>query len=146
MAHSVQIVIACDDPSRLAGFWAEAIGYILQPPPEGYESWDSFADESGIPKEQRNDISAVVDPQGKGPRVLFERWNGGEPNQRVHIDVNAVGGHGFAGSEDERRAALTAERKRLESLGATFKRDATGAFGEIWIEMYDPEGNWFCVQ
>jgi hypothetical protein len=31
-------------------------------------------------------------------------------------------------------------------LGATFERVATGMAGEIWMEMYDPEGNWFCVQ
>lgn len=146
MAHSVQLVFACDDPERLANFWARALGYIIQPPPEGYESWESFADELGIPEERRNDISAVVDPQGTGPRILFERWDGGSPNQRVHVDVNSVGGQSFAGTEDERRAALTVEQERLEALGATFKRNATGALGEIWIEMHDPEGNWFCVQ
>lgn len=146
MAHSVQVVFACDDPARLAEFWAGALGYILQPPPAGFDTWDAFADEVGIPPEKRNDISAVVDPDGTGPRLLFERWDGGEPNQRVHIDVNAVGGGGVALTEDERRERLEAERVRLEELGATFHRAATGMAGEIWIEMHDPEGNWFCVQ
>lgn len=45
-----------------------------------------------IPRERWHDISAVVDPDGDGPRVLFERYDGGAPNQRVHIDVNAAGG------------------------------------------------------
>ena len=143
MAHSVQIVIACDDPARLTQFWADALGYIPQPPPEGFEDWDSFADAVGIPEEARNDISAAVDPDGVGPRILFERWDGGAPNQRVHIDVNSVGD---VGSDDERRARLGEERARLEALGANFKREATGMAGEIWIEMFDPEGNWFCVQ
>ena len=36
--------------------------------------------------------------------------------------------------------------ERLEKLGAVYQREATGMAGEIWIEMFDPEGNWFCVQ
>ena len=144
MAHSIQVVFACDDPGRLAEFWAGALGYVIQPPPEGFDSWDAFADSVGIPKEKRNDLSAVVDPAGNGPRFLFERYDGGQPNQRVHIDVNSIGDGGL--SEKERRARLADERKRLEELGASYKREATGMAGEIWIEMFDPEGNWFCVQ
>ncbi len=146
MAHSIQIVIACEDPDRLARFWADVLEYVLQPPPDGFESWDQFADAVGIPEDRRNDISAVVDPDGRGPRVLFERYDGGAPNQRVHIDVNAVGGGGANLTDEERRARLSEERTRLEGLGATFKREATGMAGEVWIEMLDPEGNWFCVQ
>lgn len=146
MAHPIQIVIACEDPNGLAEFWAAALEYVLQPPPEGFESWEDFADEMGIPEERWNDISAVVDPEGVGPRILFERWDGGTPNKRVHFDVNAVGGGGVDLDDDERRARLSEQRARLEALGATFGREATGMAGEIWIEMYDPEGNWFCVQ
>lgn len=146
MAHSIQVVIACDNPSRLAEFWAGALDYIVQPPPEGFETWDEFADAAGIPEDRRNDLSAAVDPQGSGPRILFERYDGGAPNQRVHIDVRAVGGGGVDLTDDQRRDRLGEERARLEALGATFKREATGLSGEIWIEMFDPEGNWFCVQ
>lgn len=143
MGHSIQIVIACDDPARMTEFWAGALGYIPQPPPDDFDTWDAFADAVGIPPERRNDISAVIDPEGAGPRVLFERWDGGAPNQRVHIDVNSVGPD-VAGEHRETR--LSEERERLEALGATFKRKASGMAGETWIEMFDPEGNWFCVQ
>ena len=146
MAHSVQIVIACEDPARLTEFWSEALGYVPQPPPEGFESWDAFADAVGIPHERRNDISAAVDPAGVGPRLLFERWDPGPPGRRLHFDVNSVGGSAVDLGDEERRAALGRERARLEALGATFEREAVGAAGEIWIEMLDPEGNWFCVQ
>ena len=146
MAHSLQVVFACEDPARLAEFWAGALGYIVEPPPEGYDSWEAFAVAMNIPRERWNDISAAVDPDGRGPRVLFERYDGGQPNQRVHVDVNAVGGHREELTDDERRARLASERSRLEALGATFKREATGVAGEIWIEMFDPEHNWFCVQ
>jgi hypothetical protein len=144
MAHPIQVVFACADPARLAEFWAAALGYIAQPPPDGFDSWEAFATSMGIPPERWNDVSAVVDPDGGGPRVLFERYDGGEPNQRVHIDVNSVGAAEM--TDDERRRRLTEERSRLEALGATFKREATGMAGEIWIEMFDPEDNWFCVQ
>lgn len=146
MAHSIQIVVACDDPARLTDFWAGALGYVPQPPPAGFATWEEFADSVGIPEDRRNDIGAVVDPEGVGPRLLFERWDGGAPSQRIHIDVNAVGGVAVDISNDERRSRLADERSRLESLGATFHREATGMAGEIWIEMHDPEGNWFCVQ
>ena len=136
-------MIACDDPTQLAGFWAAALNYVLQPPPDGFVTWEAFADAVGIPNEKRNDISAVVDPSGAGPRILFERYDGGAPNQRLHIDINSVDGDV---APDLRPALLAAERTRLEALGATYKRDASGMAGETWIEMYDPEGNWFCVQ
>jgi hypothetical protein len=41
--------------------------------------------------------------------------------------------------EDERKSILVRERVRLESLGADFKREATGLAGEYWIEMFDPK-------
>jgi len=139
----MQIVIACEDPSRLTEFWAPALGYIPEPPPEDFDTWDEFADAVGIPPEMRNDIGAVIDPDGSGPRLLFERYDGGTPNQRVHFDVNVIQERV---GEEERKALLEHERARLEALGASFKREATGIAGEYWIEMFDPEGNWFCVQ
>lgn len=145
MAHGLQIVIACENPQGLSGFWASATGYVQQPPPEGFASWDDFATEMGIPEEKWNDIAAAVDPDGVGPRLLFERFDGGSPNQRVHLDINVMGGN-VELSDDERRERLLKERRRLEGLGATFKRDAVGEQGEIFMEMFDPEGNWFCVQ
>ncbi len=136
-------MIACDDPTQLASFWAAALNYVLQPPPDGFVTWDDFADAVGIPNEKRNDISAVVDPSGAGPRILFERYDGGAPSQRLHIDINSVDRDV---ASELRPALLAAERIRLEALGATHKREASGMAGETWIEMYDPEGNWFCVQ
>lgn len=140
----MQIVVACEDPARMADFWAGVLGYIVQPPPPGFDTWDDFADSVGIPMEKRNDISAVVDPEGEGPRVLFERWDSGEPNKRVHIDVNAIADRELGPEERDKR--LAEERGRLEALGATFHRMATGMAGETWMEMFDIEGNWFCVQ
>lgn len=43
-------------------FWAAALVYDIQPPPDGFETWEQFADTVGIPDDRRNDIGAVVDP------------------------------------------------------------------------------------
>jgi hypothetical protein len=128
----------------MADFWAAALGYVRQPPPPGYDSWDDFAIEAGIPEEKWDDVDAVVDPDGVGPRLFFERWEAGEPNKRVHLDVNALAGEEL--SSEEREERLAEERRRLETLGARFHRVASGVAGETWVEMFDPEGNWFCVQ
>lgn len=36
MATSIQVVIDCADPARLAAFWADVLGYKLQDPPPGF--------------------------------------------------------------------------------------------------------------
>ncbi len=39
MATGIQVVMDCADPARLAQFWATALGYQLEAPPDGYASW-----------------------------------------------------------------------------------------------------------
>ena len=144
MAHGVQVTFDCADPDRLAGFWAAALGYVVQPPPEGYDSWPAFLTAIGVPESQWSSRSAVVDPDGKGPRLFFQRVP--EPKtakNRVHLDVNVGGGHGT--SADERRRRVDAAAERLVGAGATRLRTAEQR-GERWIVMQDPEGNEFCLQ
>src|SRR6266511_3190755 len=63
MATGVQVVFDCADPNRLARFWAEALGYRLADPPTGYERWEDWLRDQGIPEERWNDASAVVDAE-----------------------------------------------------------------------------------
>jgi hypothetical protein len=79
MARDLQITFDCADPAGLAAFWAEAMSYKLQDPPDGFESWDQALDAWGVPPENRNDASAVVDPAGAGPRMYFQRVPEGKP-------------------------------------------------------------------
>jgi len=144
MARDVQFTFDCADPAKLSAFWAEALGYRLQDPPGGFESWDQALDAMGIPPEKRNDASAVVDPDGSGPRLFFQRVP--EPKQvknRVHLDVRAA--PGLEG--DARMAALEAEAERLAALGAVRlqRHEPTSPFGAGHIVMADPEGNEFCL-
>jgi hypothetical protein len=100
----------------LAAFWAETLGYQLQDPPDGFESWEQALEAMDVPPENRNDFSALVDPEGPRPRLLFQRVP--EPKQtknRVHLDIRTA-----PGLEGEARmAALEAEAERLISQGAT---------------------------
>jgi glyoxalase superfamily protein len=130
MAIPVQITVDARDPRRLAAFWAVALGYVLQPPLPGY-----LVRASG--EEQ---FTAIVDPAGIGPRLLFQRVP--EPKtlkNRVHLDVNA--GHGYL----DRRAAVRAHVARLVAAGATVQREIQEETG-WWMVLTDPEGNEFCLQ
>jgi catechol 2,3-dioxygenase-like lactoylglutathione lyase family enzyme len=144
MALDVQITFDCADPAKLAAFWTEVLGYRLQGPPPGFESWDQALDAVGVPPERRNDVSAAVDPGGAGPRLFFQRVpEGKQVKNRVHLDVRAA--PGLMG--DERMAALEAEADRLVGLGAIriarHDPEPPLAFGHI--VMADPEGNEWCL-
>jgi hypothetical protein len=144
MAIGVQVVFDCADPDRLARFWAEALGYKLQDPPSGYATWEIWAREQGIPEERMNDASAVVDPDGKGPRLFFQRVPEAKTvKNRVHLDLNVSGPHGTP--LDERRPRVDAEAERLRKAGAT-RLGAVEQFGGYAVNMADPEGNEFDVQ
>jgi len=145
MATSVQIVIDCADPGSLAEFWAGALGYRLQDPPDGYSSWPEWLAASGIPEDRWNDANAIVDPEGRAPRVYFQRVP--EPKivkNRVHLDLNVAGGPGVPSAERRRR--VDEEAARLARAGATLVSADMSEHGEYWAVMRDPEGNEFCVQ
>ena len=144
MARDVQITVDCADPAGLAAFWAEALGYLVQAPPPGFGSWEQALEAMGVPPERHNDASAVVDPDGSGPRVFFQRVpEGKQAKNRLHLDVRAA-----PGLEGEARmAALEAEAERLVALGATRLRrhEPAPPLGAGHIVMADPEGNEFCL-
>jgi hypothetical protein len=145
LSTSIQLVLDTADPGREARFWADALGCQLQPPPDGFADWASFSREQGIPEERWNDWSAIVDPDGRRPRIYFQRVpEGKSAKNRMHIDLNVSGPGDIA--LDERKRRIDAEVARLRSLGATDERGAMERDGEYWVRMNDPEGNEFCVQ
>ena len=73
MSIPIQVTIDCADPDRLARFWAELLGYQLDSPPEGFDSWEAWLTEQGIPKSEWNSASAITDPDGRGARIFFQR-------------------------------------------------------------------------
>jgi catechol 2,3-dioxygenase-like lactoylglutathione lyase family enzyme len=144
MATQVQVTFDCADPAALSTFWAAALGYRLQDPPEGFATWEAFLTDLGVPEDEWNSAGAVVDPDGGGPRLYFQRVP--EPKtvkNRVHLDLNVGGPLGTP--LDERKAAVDREVKRMTDLGAEVVRDVEER-GEFWVVMRDPEGNEFCLQ
>jgi hypothetical protein len=143
MATRVQVVIDCADPDRLAHFWADALHYKLQDPPTGYGSWEDWLREHGIPEEDWNSASAIVDPDGVGPRIYLQRVPEAKTvKNRLHLDLNQATRDT---PPDERRRLVDAEVERLKGLGATelYRRAERG---EYCVTMADPEGNEYCVQ
>ena len=144
MAIPIQVTFDCADPAGVASFWAEALGYKLQDPPEGYASWPDFLTAIGVPEAEWNRASAIVDPEGRGPRIYFQRVPESKVvKNRVHLDVNVGGGPGTPA--DERRARVDAAVERLCGIGA-IKLRPYEALGEYWVVMQDIEGNEFCIQ
>jgi catechol 2,3-dioxygenase-like lactoylglutathione lyase family enzyme len=137
----VQVTFDCADPERVARFWCEVLGYVVPPPPEGFDSWGAF--DRSLPPERQGAAFACGDPGGVGPRLFFQRVPEGKVvKNRVHLDVRV--GTGLVG--DERLAALEAECVRLVALGAVrgplLRADG---FNESCQLMQDVEGNEFCL-
>jgi hypothetical protein len=144
MVTTVQVVFDTADPARQAGFWAEALHYRMPEPPDGFASWQDWARAQGIPEDHLNDRSAIEDPEGKQPRVFFQRVPEGKiAKNRMHLDLNVSGGPGVP--LEERKKRVLAEVERLKALGATDRRGAIDENGEFWVRMNDPEDNEFCV-
>jgi len=136
-----QVTFDCADPERVARFWCEALGYVVPPPPPGFESWTAF--DQSLPAESQGSAFACVDPTGVGPRLFFQRVPEGKVvKNRVHLDVRV--GTGLVG--DERLAALQAESDRLVAPGAVQGQVLLAdGFNESCINMQDVEGNEFCL-
>ncbi|MHA3703379.1 VOC family protein [Jatrophihabitans sp. YIM 134969] len=143
MAFEFQVTFDSADPAALAAFWVEVLHYVPDSPPEGFASWEAALDAWGVPPEHRNDRSAIVDPEGRGPRIFIQKVPEGKTaKNRVHLDVRAA--PGLEGAA--RDAALDAEFDRLVALGATLlQRLEPDDDNGLCIVMRDPEGNEFCL-
>jgi Glyoxalase-like domain len=144
MSTSFQVVFDCRDPSAQAEFWAYALGYVFQPPPEGFTSWDDALRAWGVPESSWNDKSAIIDPRGESPRLFFQRVPEDKVvKNRLHLDINAGGGPHVP--PEDRSKLVDDKVQQLRASGATIANEMQ-EFGQRWVVMQDPEGNEFCVQ
>jgi catechol 2,3-dioxygenase-like lactoylglutathione lyase family enzyme len=144
VSREVQVTFDCADPAALATFWAEVLGYQVQAPPPGFDTWDAALESMGVAQEHRNDASALVDPEGSGPRIFFQRVpEGKDAKNRVHLDVRAA--PELTG--EERMVALEAVCARLVAVGATRigRHEPEPPLNAGHIVLADPEGNEFCL-
>jgi hypothetical protein len=143
MAVRLQVVFDAADPPKLAAFWGEAIGYVEEDPPEGFDSWETWAVANDLPREDWDNYASRVDPDGAGPRLFFQRVP--EPKtakNRVHLDLDVSGGR--ATPLEERRRKVADAVERAVAAGATRVKDYDEA-GQHWVVLQDPEGNEFCL-
>jgi hypothetical protein len=141
-----QLVIDCRDPEPLARFWAAALGYVLEPPPAGFATWDDWRRDIGLPEDDLGiGVDSIVDPRGEGPRIWFHALPDAKVvKNRLHLDIHVSGSR--ADPLATRIERVDAEAGRLAELGATL----TGALAAEGLDHYamgmrDPEGNEFDV-
>ncbi len=140
MAFDLQVVVDSNAPHELADWWAEALGWQVEPQDEAFITrmvQAGAASEADTMRHRGALVwalgAAITSPEPGRPRVLFQRVP--EPKtvkNRLHLDVR-VG--------PERREA---EIARLVALGATeLWRESQGPME--WATLADPQGNEFCV-
>jgi hypothetical protein len=140
MAFDFQVVIDSSHPHVLADWWAEALGWQVEPQDEAFirRMVETGAASEADTTQHRGALvwkvgAAITSPDPDRPRVLFQLVPEAKTvKNRLHLDVR-VGA--------ERREA---EVTRLLDRGATeLWRGAQGPFE--WVTLADPEGNEFCV-
>jgi hypothetical protein len=143
MAYDVQVVIDSTDPHPLADWWAETLGWEVEPSDEefirrmvkeGHASEDDTTTHNGVLVWREG--AAINHPGGKDsgrPRILFQLVP--EPKtvkNRVHLDLRP--------DTDDTDAAV----QRLVERGATILHH--GQQGpHTWVTLADPEGNELCL-
>jgi Glyoxalase-like domain len=140
MATDFQVTIDCASPHELADWWAEALGWSVEPSDEafirrmielGHATEAQTTTHRGVLVWK--DGAAINSPDPGRPRVLFQLGSEAKAGKnRVHLDLRI--------GEDGQEAAVS----RLTAMGATeLWRARQGPHG--WVTMADPEGNEFCV-
>ena len=141
-----QVTVDCADPDRMARFWAVALGYELEGPPHGHETWREYWVSVGVPEDEVEDgHDSIVDPRGAGPRVWFQMVPEAKAvKNRLHFDLLVGGGRSVPIAE--RRERVIAEAARLASAGGVERhRKDSPDIDDFFIGMADPEGNEFDV-
>ncbi|MDQ6687366.1 MAG: VOC family protein [Actinomycetota bacterium] len=149
-----QLTIDANDPARMVAFWALALGYAVQPPPEGHRTWNDYYRSVGVPETELDatgdGTDRIYDPAGQGPKIWFQLVpETKQVKNRLHLDLYPGGGRTVPREERVRRARVRIDE--LVAAGATVARVYpddfdTDADPDHWFAvLLDPEGNEFCV-
>jgi hypothetical protein len=118
------VTFSCAEPVALARFWREALGYGETEFPD--ELWQKLL-AAGIDPAEREENVDAVHPDGRRPRLLFQRrQKSAAPEPPILLELRA----------DD----VETEAARLVSLGAT-----RAGGGDDGLVLLDPDGNRFLV-
>lgn len=143
MSCALQVVVDCIEPHVLADWWAETLGWVVEPQDEPFirsmidQGFASEADTTthrgALVWREAAAIHPDAEPTPDRLRMLFQMVP--EPKSvknRIHFDLRNL---------DEEPAVV---RQRLVRRGAIELH--TGSQGpHTWVTFADPEGNEFCV-
>jgi hypothetical protein len=139
MAYDFQLTVDCTEPHSLADWWAETLGWDVEPQDEAFIKEmiaKGFATDAETTHHRGKLVwragAALRHPEN-GRRLLFQYDEAAKTvKNRWHVDVQV--------GEDKRDA----ERDKLVARGATFLWEARQG-PHSWLTMSDPEGNEFCI-
>ena len=145
-----QLTIDSNDPARMARFWAPLLGYVPEPPPEGFDSWLAYyqhvVPEENLSGDPDDYVDRLVDPAGGGPKIWFQPVPEKKTvKTRFHFDIYVAD---RSRPMEEIIATVDAKVAELVELGATIdhvNRVDTPTLQRYGVVMHDPEGNEFCV-
>ncbi|MDQ2728936.1 MAG: hypothetical protein M3Y91_14000 [Actinomycetota bacterium] len=139
VARGVQVTFDAVDPHTLARWWAALLGYRVE---DGHDFIagllaDGVIVEADVVRFDGRlffaDAVGASDPEGHGPRLLFQRVPEAKiAKNRVHLDIPVD-----AGQIDD-------EVARLREAGAALIGFNSHP-GHRWAVMADPEDNEFCL-
>ncbi|MGW6685094.1 VOC family protein [Streptomyces sp. NPDC054961] len=142
MAYTFQVTVDSATPHALADWWADALGWEVEPSDEEFIR-SMIAAGQASEKDTTTHRGALVwkagqairHPEGleRAPRVLFQLIEEAKTvKNRVHLDVRT--------GEDDPRAVVD----RLLAKGAVHLHDGRqGPYS--WSTLADPEGNELCI-
>ncbi|MEO6957963.1 MAG: VOC family protein [Antricoccus sp.] len=142
MTYSVQIAIDSEQPHDLADWWAQTLGWIVEPSDEafirsmidqGYATDDQTMTHNGVLVWT---AGAAINPPAElaaAPRILFQLVPEVKSvKNRVHLDLRSAD------------APTDAEHAALVLRGARKLHEGNQG-PHRWVTYADPEGNEFCL-
>jgi Glyoxalase-like domain len=142
MVYDFQVTVDCADPHALADWWAETLGWQVQPQDEAFVRRmisEGYAADSDTKLRGGmlvwSEGASICHPEGtrRAPRVLFQAVPEAKAvKNRLHLDVR-IG----AGDVDSEVAGLVARGAKVLHNGQQGPH--------TWVTLADPEGNEFCV-
>lgn len=113
------ISVDCQEPYRLARFWAEVLGFV---------------DDPANPNHPDDPEALLIDPRGLHPALMFLPVPEDKVvKNRLHLDLRP-------------HQLREVEVERVLALGATLVADRRNPDGTGWAVLADPEGNEFCIE